>query len=171
MHAWRIGPTVFFPTVFKVSSIHDYALCIPPPMFWSWQQAGLRTRGPLSCVHSRVSTQMDTSNSFQSIDLSAYPLSHYRPFKHSIFSFFILSLHSSFWHVLQNVFSFIFVSIRFLLFFVVNPILKRGLSCQSGRVKPKGAVPPPPPRVMKAGRNHFNVLITPPPPHWDRREI
>ncbi len=30
---------------------------------------------------------------------------------------------------------------------------------------------PLPLRVAKAGRNHLNEEITPPPPHWDTREI
>ncbi len=30
---------------------------------------------------------------------------------------------------------------------------------------------PLPLRVAKAGKNHLNGEISPPPPHWDRREI
>ncbi len=31
--------------------------------------------------------------------------------------------------------------------------------------------PPPPLGTVKAGRNHFEQVKYPPPPHWDRRAI
>ncbi len=56
-------------------------------------------------------------------------------------------------------------------FFFTAPLLKRPSFC--GNYSPQGAEPHPPPSSTrgKAGSNHLNEEITPPPPHWDRRAM
>jgi hypothetical protein len=59
-------------------------------------------------------------------------------------------------------------------YFLFYSILSKGnMHAQLSYPLPQGAelTPPFPQRVAKTGQNHLNEEITPPPPHWDRREI